>query len=107
MELGTSISPDLRPSGNLVKIYDPRSSTSASTPRTQFSCNGRAECKFAIIVSILLRRAFWRFIPLPNRLTSHRTLSGKYERSNDAWKLFLRIDHSVGKHHFFLLGASK
>ena len=26
-------------------------------------------------------------------------------RSNDAWKLFLRLDHTVGKHHFFFTGG--
>jgi hypothetical protein len=93
-------------SGNLVKIYDPRSSSSASTPRTQFSCNGRLNviCNKDSIIDPVARKVL-AFFPLPNRSTQSQNFVRNMTRSNDAWKLFLRLDHTVGKHHFFFTGG--
>jgi Carboxypeptidase regulatory-like domain/TonB dependent receptor len=91
-------------SGNLVKIYDPATSTSATTPRTQFSCNGRLNVICRSRVDPVAARVL-AFYPLPNRSTQSQNFVQTLTRSDDATKVFFRIDHSFGKHHLFFTGG--
>ena len=91
-------------SGNLVKIYDPATSTSATTPRTQFACNGRLNVICHARVDPVAARVL-SFYPLPNRPTQSQNFVQNLTRSDDAWKLFFRIDHSLGRHHLFFTGG--
>jgi len=91
-------------SGNLVKIYDPATSTSATTPRTQFSCNGRLNVICRSRIDPVAARVL-AFYPLPNRPTQSQNFVQTLTRSDNATKVFFRIDHSFGKHHLFFTGG--
>jgi len=90
--------------GNLVKIYDPATSNNATTPRAQFSCNGRLNVICHNRIDPVAARVL-AFYPLPNRSTQSQNFVQNLTRSDDAWKLFFRIDHSIGKHHLFFTGG--
>ncbi|HEV8130953.1 MAG TPA: carboxypeptidase regulatory-like domain-containing protein [Acidobacteriota bacterium] len=94
--------------GNLTRIFDP--TTSRPDParagffiRDQFQGNRIQSNRIdPIALSIL------KFFPLPNRSTRTENFFQPASRSDDAWKLFFRVDHNMGlRHHlFFTFGRS-
>jgi len=89
-------------SGNLIRVYDPL--TTRADParagryiRDQFAGNRIPTARFDPIALKIMQ-----YFPLPNRTSRTQNLALNNSRANDLWKMFLRVDHTLGtKHRLF------
>ncbi|MBI4472580.1 MAG: TonB-dependent receptor, partial [Acidobacteria bacterium] len=89
-------------SGRLIRIFDP--DTTRPDParpgfyiRDQFPGNQIPSNRLDPIALRILE-----YYPVPNRTTRTQNIVLPASRKDDTWKLFFRIDHSIGnKHHLF------
>ena len=89
-------------SARLIRVFDP--DTTRADParpgffiRDQFPGNQIPANRLDPIALRILQ-----YYPLPNRTTRTQNLVLPASRKDDTWKLFFRVDHSIGnKHHLF------
>jgi Carboxypeptidase regulatory-like domain/TonB-dependent Receptor Plug Domain len=97
--------------GNLIKIYDPTTTEAIPDPdrpgqvkyiRQQFRCGEKLNVICPDRIDPIARRAL-EFFPLPNRSTPTLNFIQSATRKEDSWRMFMRIDHSLGKSHKLFL----
>jgi Carboxypeptidase regulatory-like domain/TonB dependent receptor len=93
--------------GNQVKIYDPTLTVADTTrpgryTRLQIMCGDRLNVICPDRINPIARRVM-EYFPLPNRSTRTLNFFQNATRKDDSWKMFFRVDHSLGKSHKLFL----
>ncbi|MDP2996945.1 MAG: carboxypeptidase regulatory-like domain-containing protein, partial [Bryobacterales bacterium] len=94
-------------SGNVIRVYDPL--TTRADParagryiRDQFAGNRIPTARFDPIALKIMQ-----YFPLPNRTSRTQNLALNNSRANDLWKMFLRVDHTLGTRHRLFLSHGR
>jgi Carboxypeptidase regulatory-like domain/TonB dependent receptor len=93
--------------GNLINIYDPATTREVEGQpgkftRDQIRCGDRLNVICPDRIDPIARRIL-EFFPLPNRSTPTLNFVQAATRKDDSWRMFMRIDHSLGKKHKLFL----